>query len=53
MYLGPAIFHESLMLDRTRNSYTGTFTIDQYGADETTLLEHVGGTITGTRFTVD
>lgn len=53
MFLGPAIIHESITLDHTRNSYTGTFTLDQYGSDETTLLEHIGGTITGTRFSVD
>jgi len=40
-------------LDHDRNSFTGTFTLDQFGADETTLLEHIGGTMTGARFTVD
>jgi hypothetical protein len=53
MFLGPAIFHESITLDHARNSFTGTFTLDQYGSDETTLLEHIGGTMTGTRFAVD
>jgi hypothetical protein len=50
VYLGPAIFHEVVTLDHTRNVYSGPFTIDQYAADETTLLEHIGGTVKGTRF---
>lgn len=51
VYLGPAIFHELVTLDHARNNYVGSFTIDQYATDETTLLEHIGGTIQGTRFT--
>ncbi len=52
-YLGPAVFHESVTLDRAGNTYEGPFTIDQYAADGTTLLEHIGGTVKGTRVTVD
>ena len=32
-------------------TYSGA--IDQYAADGTTLLEHVGGTVKGTRMTAD
>jgi len=53
VFLGPAIIHEIVTLDQTRMKYTGTFTIDQYATDEETLLEHVGGTLTATRFTVE
>jgi hypothetical protein len=51
VYLGPAIFHEVVTLDHARNLYSGPFTIDQYAADETTLLEHIGGTVKGSRYT--
>ena len=52
-FLGPAIIHQVVALDKSRASYQGSFTIDQYNADETVLLVHVSGTITGTRITVD
>jgi len=52
-FVGPAIIRETITLNRARNSFEGTFTIDQYGADETTLLQHIGGTVTATRFTMD
>lgn len=53
VFLGPAIIREVVTLDHTRNHYSGTFTIDQYATDGTTLLEHVGGTIGAARFTLD
>ncbi len=53
VFLGPAIIRETVTLSHSRDSYTGTFTIDQYAADEVTLIEHIGGTVTATRFTVD
>jgi len=52
-FLGPAVFHETITLGADGNSYTGPFTIDQYAADGTTLIEHIGGTVTGTRITAD
>jgi hypothetical protein len=52
-FLGPAIIHQAVTLAKSRSSYRGTFTLDQYNADESTLLVHVSGTITGTRVTVE
>jgi hypothetical protein len=52
-YIGPAVLRGTVSLNRARNAYEGTFTIDQYARDEVTLLEHVGGRITAARFTVD
>jgi hypothetical protein len=53
VFVGPAIIRELVTLSHSRDSYEGTFTLDQYASDETTLLEHISGTITGTRITVD
>ena len=52
-FLGPAVIQQVVTLDRSRAHYQGSFTIDQYNADETTLLVHVSGTISGDRVTVD
>jgi hypothetical protein len=52
-FLGPALIQETVTLNQPRDTYTGSFTIDQYATDETTLLVHVSGTITGTRVTVE
>jgi hypothetical protein len=52
-FLGPGIFHEEINVDRSGNTFVGTVTIDQYAKDGVTLLEHIGGTMKGTRFTVD
>jgi hypothetical protein len=52
-FLGPAIISEEVNLDKSRDSYQGHFTIDQYNADESMVLVHVSGTVTGTRLTVD
>jgi len=52
-FVGPAIIRQTVVLSHSGNSFEGRFTIDQYAADEVTLLEHVAGTVTGTRFTVD
>jgi hypothetical protein len=52
-FLGPAVISELVTLSRSRDSYQGTFTIDQFNADESALLVHVSGTIRGTRVTVD
>jgi hypothetical protein len=52
-FVGPAIIRETVMLSPSGDSFQGRFTLDQYAADEVTLLEHIAGTVTGTRFTVD
>jgi hypothetical protein len=52
-YVGPAIIRETVVLSPSGNSFEGHFTIDQYAMDEVTLLEHIAGTVTGTRLTVD
>jgi len=52
-FLGPATISELVTVSRSRDSYAGRFTIDQYNADESAVLVHVSGTITGTRVTPD
>jgi len=52
-FLGPAIISEVVTLGKSRDSYKGNFTIDQYNADESAVLVHVSGTITGARVTVE
>lgn len=52
-YVGPGIIREMVTLSPSGKTYEGTFSIDQYARDEVTLLQHVGGKIVGTRFTVD
>ncbi len=52
-FVGPATIRETITLSLDGNSYSGPFTIDQYAADGTTLLEHIAGTIQGTRVTAD
>ena len=52
-FLGPAMISEVVTLDKSRASYQGPFTIDQYNADQTAVLVHISGTVTGTRVTVD
>ncbi|CAN5820329.1 hypothetical protein BH11PSE13_BH11PSE13_21610 [soil metagenome] len=53
VFVGPAIMTQTVTLGRSQNSYKGTFTIDQYADDEVTLLQHIGGQVVATRFTVD
>jgi hypothetical protein len=36
-----------------RDDFEGTFTLDQYAKDETTLLQHIAGKVVGKRVTVD
>lgn len=52
-FVGPANIREEITVDRRGNTYTGTFTIDQYDQTETTVLAHIAGTVTGTRITAD
>jgi hypothetical protein len=53
VFVGPGIIRQVVTLSHSRNSYEGTLTIDQYAADGTTLLEHIGGKVFGERVTVD
>ena len=53
VFVGPAIMTQTVTLSRSQNSYKGTFTIDQYADDEVKLLQHIGGQVIATRFTVD
>ena len=52
-YVGPATVAETITLNKAGTRFTGTFTIDQYASDGTTLIQHIAGPITGTRVTVD
>jgi hypothetical protein len=52
-YLGPSVIHESIHLNHARNYFEGTFTIDQYAVDETTLLVHLSGKLVGARYGFD
>lgn len=52
-FVGPAMIGETVVLSHSGNSFEGKFTIDQYAEDEVTLLEHIAGTVSGTRVTVD
>ena len=36
---------ETVNLSRSGDSFEGTFTLDQYARDETTLLQHIAGTV--------
>jgi len=50
--VGPANIKEEVVLDDSENSYSGTFTIDQYDT-EGHLLVHISGLITAQRITAD
>ncbi len=50
--VGPANIREDLTLDASGNSYSGTFSIDQYDLAGKTLA-HIVGSISATRITVD
>ena len=52
-FVGPANLREEVVLDESEDSYSGTFTIDQYGPDGTTLLAHITGQVTATRIKAD
>jgi len=51
--VGPANIRESVKVDRKGGSYSGTFTLDQYAQDGTTVLAHIAGTVSATRITAD
>ena len=50
--IGPANIREEVVLGESENSYSGTFTIDQYDT-EGHLLVHIAGLLSAQRITVD
>ena len=52
-FLGPASIHETVLLSHNATLLTGTFTIDQYAADGTTVLAHITGSVVGSRVFAD
>jgi hypothetical protein len=50
--IGPANIREQLTVSSEGNTFSGSFTVDQYD-EAVNLLAHVQGTVTGTRITVD
>jgi hypothetical protein len=56
-FLGPAQIQEQITLDRNGNSFSGTFTVDQFVETNGVLnpipVAHFQGNITGTRITVN
>ena len=52
-FVGPGSIRELVTLDHTGNAYSGTFTIDQFAQDGTTVLAHLAGTVSATRITAD
>jgi hypothetical protein len=51
-FIGPANIRENVTLDRSGDSYSGTFTIDQYDTNGN-VLAHLQGNVTATRVTPD
>lgn len=52
-FIGPANIREQVTVDRSGNSYEGTFTVVQYEPDGVTVVATVTGTVTATRITAD
>ena len=50
--VGPANIRERVHVDAGNNSYSGTFTLDQYDTGGNVLV-HIQGTVTGERITAD
>jgi hypothetical protein len=50
---GPGDIRETVSLDRSGDAFSGTFVLDQFAPDGTTLLVELKGTIAGTRIIVD
>ncbi|MBB6189331.1 hypothetical protein [Rhodanobacter sp. MP7CTX1] len=53
VFVGPGNVREQLQLDRSGNSYSGTFVITQFGVNGTTVLGSVTGTVSAQRITPD
>src|SRR5689334_6846480 len=52
IFIGPTNLKEEVVLNRTHNSYAGTFTVDQYDTNGN-VIGHVAGNVTAQRITVD
>jgi hypothetical protein len=52
-FVGPVNIREQVTVDRSGNSYQGTFTLVQYEPDGTTVMATIIGTVTATRITAD
>jgi hypothetical protein len=50
--IGPTNLKAEVVLDRSHNSYAGTFTVDQYDVNGN-VIGHANGQVTGQRITVD
>jgi hypothetical protein len=53
VFVGPANIREQLKLDRGGNTYSGTFSLTQFGADGTTVLANLTGVVAASRLTTD
>jgi hypothetical protein len=53
IFLGPVNILENIKLDPSYNSYSGSFTLNQYSPDGNTLLGSVQGIVTATRVTMN
>jgi hypothetical protein len=51
-FIGPANIRERIHLDRGGQTYSGTFTLDQYDTSGN-LLVHIEGEVAATRITVN
>ncbi len=52
-FVGPTNIHEDIKQDASGNGFSGSFSIDQYGTDGSTLLGSVKGTVSATRIRAD
>jgi hypothetical protein len=52
IFIGPTNLKQEIVLDRNHNSYSGTFTVDQYDTNGN-IIGHGAGNVTGQRITVD
>ncbi len=51
-FIGPLNLKEEITLDRSHNSYAGTFTVDQYDTNGN-IIGHGAGNVTAQRITAD
>ena len=52
VFIGPTNLKQEIVLDRSHNSYSGTFTVDQYDTSGN-VIAHLDGLVAGQRITVD
>ncbi len=53
VFVGPANIREQLQLNRSGNTYSGTFSLTQYAADGSTVLAYLTGVVAANRLTPD